>query len=143
MARNSRKDNENDLGEALVFALGAAGGLALGLFLSKGMPAAPEPVRQAGARIRDRAREMAQSYGPARLRRGAREELQLSRLEDAVLDAFLRDEVLAERGIDVGCISRGIIELSGGVGGGEGEENERGGGGGETSAEKKGEETKT
>ncbi|HEX8906991.1 MAG TPA: BON domain-containing protein [Longimicrobiaceae bacterium] len=115
MARNSRRDNDNDLGEALVFALGAAGGLALGLFLSKGVQAAPEPVRQAGARIRDRAREMAQSYGPARLRRGAREELQLSALEDAVLDAFLRDEVLAERGIDVGCISRGIIELSGSV----------------------------
>ena len=58
---------------------------------------------------------MAQSYGPARLRRGVREELQLAHLEDAVLDAFLRDEVLAERGIDVGCISRGIIELSGSV----------------------------
>jgi hypothetical protein len=115
MARNSRKDNDNhDLG-ALVFALGAAGGLALGLFLSKGMPATPEPVRQAGARIRDRAREMAQSYGPARLRRGMNEELQLSHLEDAVLDAFLRDEVLAERGIDVGCISHGIIEISGSV----------------------------
>jgi hypothetical protein len=36
-------------------------------------------------------------------------------LEDAVLDAFLDDEVLAERGIDVGAISEGIVELSGSV----------------------------
>jgi hypothetical protein len=115
MARNSRSQNENNLGEAFVFALGAAGGLALGLFLSKGIEAAPEPVRQAGARIRDRAREMAQSYGPGRLRRAPREEMQFSALEDAVLDAFMGDEVLAERGVDVGCISRGIIELSGSV----------------------------
>lgn len=115
MPRKSRDHNDNDLGEALVFALGAAGGLALGLFLSKTMPAAPEPVRQAGARIRDRARGIAQSYGPARLRRAPREELRLSALEDAVIDAFLGDEVLAERGVDVGCISHGIIELSGSV----------------------------
>jgi hypothetical protein len=115
MARNSRDRNENDLGEALMFALGAAGGLALGVFLSKGMPQAPEPVRQAGARLRDRARDMAGRWSPAPLRRGEEETLQLSGLEDAVLEAFLRDPVLAERGIDVGCISRGIIELSGSV----------------------------
>ncbi|HSU12662.1 BON domain-containing protein [Longimicrobium sp.] len=116
MAHNSRDRNETDLGEALLFALGAAGGLALGVFLSRGgMPAAPEPVRQAGARLRDRARDMAGRWGPANLRRGEEETLQLSGLEDAVIEAFLHDPVLAERGIDVGCISRGIIELSGTV----------------------------
>jgi hypothetical protein len=113
MARKSRDQNDNDLGEALMFALGAAGGLALGIMFSKGVPAPPEPVRQAGARLRDRARDVARTWGPAHLRRPAGEELQLGRLEDSVIETFLRDEVLSERGIDVGCISRGIIELSG------------------------------
>jgi hypothetical protein len=116
MGRSSDRNHDNDrAGQSLVFALGAAGGLALGYLLSKGMPAPPEPVREAGARLRERARGVAQGWTPARLRRETRETLELTRLEDAVLDAFLRDPVLSERGIDVGCISRGIIELSGAV----------------------------
>ncbi|HEX2191190.1 MAG TPA: BON domain-containing protein, partial [Longimicrobiaceae bacterium] len=55
-----------------------------------------------------------QPHGEA-ARRAEREQDELSRLEDAVLDAFLADETLGERGIDVGAISRGIIELSGSV----------------------------
>jgi hypothetical protein len=115
MGRTSDRGHDNGrAGQSLVFALGAAGGLALGYLLSQGVPA-PEPVREAGARLRERARGVAEGWTPARLRREARETLALTRLEDAVLDAFLRDPVLSERGIDVGCISRGIIELSGTV----------------------------
>jgi len=112
MAR-SRAGRDADWGEqALVFAMGAAGGLAIGLLLSR-QPGPPERVRQVGSRIRQRARDVALTLRPGRLRRAAREQLELTRLEDAVLDEFLRDRVLSERAIDVGCISRGIIELSG------------------------------
>ncbi|HEX6036448.1 BON domain-containing protein, partial [Longimicrobium sp.] len=52
---------------------------------------------------------------PGRLVREPRDQDELLLLEDAVLDAFLDDDVLRERGIDVGAISLGIIELSGTV----------------------------
>ncbi|HVG44930.1 MAG TPA: BON domain-containing protein [Longimicrobium sp.] len=116
MARSSRRDTHDDQdrgGDALMFALGAAGGLALGLLFARSVPI--EPVREAGARLRERARDVATTFGPGRLRRAVGEEDALAALEDSVLDAFLRDPVLSERGIDVGCISEGIIELSGSV----------------------------
>jgi hypothetical protein len=118
MARSSRRDYDDDQGrggDALLIALGAAGGLVLGLMFARGVQDPPEPVRQAGARLRARARDVASSWGPARLRRAVGEEEAFAALEDTVLDAFLRDPVLSERGIDVGCISEGIIELSGSV----------------------------
>lgn len=65
--------------------------------------------------LRTRAAGVAAAFRPGRLRRPGREQDELAGLEDAVLDAFLADDVLGERGIDVGAISRGIIELSGSV----------------------------
>ncbi|MFL5386851.1 MAG: BON domain-containing protein [Longimicrobiaceae bacterium] len=99
-----------------MFALGAAGGLALGLLFARGVPTAPEPVRQAGARLRSRARDVAGTFGRGRGRGpvGGGEDA-LAALEDEVIDAFLRDPVLSERGIDVGCVRAGVIELSGSV----------------------------
>ncbi|HEX8695989.1 MAG TPA: BON domain-containing protein [Longimicrobium sp.] len=115
MRGSSRREEDGGRGgQALVFALGAVGGVALGMLLSGRAEAHPE-VREMGARLRERARGVARSLRPARLRRELREQLDLTRLEDAVLDAFLRDEILSERAIDVGAISRGIIELSGSV----------------------------
>ena len=119
MARSSsRKDQDNDRKQgdnSLIVALGAVGGLALGLLLTNA--AQGEPARRGAARLRDRAREAARGWaGPAPLQAPqALEERGLAQLEDAVLDAFLRDVVLSERGVDVGCISPGIIELSGTV----------------------------
>ena len=117
MARNPRGKHDQDGNEGgLLFALGAVGGLALGVLLSKSETAAP--VRQGAARLRDRVGEAAtaaRAWTPARLRRDEREQRSLTAVEDTVIDAFLRDEVLSERGIDVGCISRGIVELSGAV----------------------------
>jgi hypothetical protein len=49
------------------------------------------------------------------VRRAPRDQHALMALEDAVLDAFLGDEMLRDCGIDVGAISRGIVELSGSV----------------------------
>lgn len=100
----------------LAYALGALGGLALGMVLKRtveqlaGRPAtdeasAPAPSRAASAPPRP----------PAQPRRASRDQDQLMLLEDAVLDAFLDDRLLSERGIDVGVISRGIVELSGTV----------------------------
>lgn len=105
---------------AAVFALGALGGLAIGIVLSRRQPARRaaalgtdlrERVRTAGERARTAARRLQ----PARLRRVAGEQAELTKLEDRVLEAFLADETLSERGIDVGAISAGIVELSGSV----------------------------
>ena len=107
--------DEVDAGQnALIFALGAAGGLAIGMALSRW--SAPRPaVRRLGSELRDRARTVARSMRPARMRRMAIDQDELTGLEDLVLDAFLTDEILSERGVDVGAISRGIVELSGAV----------------------------
>jgi osmotically-inducible protein OsmY len=95
----------------LLFAIGAASGFAVALVL------ASRGARETGVgeRLRDGARSVADRLRPGRLRREFSDQRELTRLEDAVLDAFLRDDVLAERAIDVGAISRGIIELSGTV----------------------------
>lgn len=117
-----RERRENDFGtDALTFVLGAAGGFAIGMLMSGRFQPA-ERARAVGGTLRghadtlrDRARSVASRLRPARLRRVGVERTELTSLEDAVLDAFLADEVLSERGIDVGAISRGIIELSGTV----------------------------
>ncbi len=107
--------DHSDIGEdALTFAVGAIGGLAIGMLLSK-KTHAPERMGRIGGDLREKARSAARRFRPARLRRQAGEQRDLTRLEDAVLDAFLGDPVLGERGIDVGAISPGIIELSGSV----------------------------
>lgn len=106
---------EPDYGrEALTFALGAAGGLALGLLLVRSMPS-PRRSGQVGTPLRERARTVAGRLRPARLRRMGEEQRELTRLEDGVLDAFISDRVLGDRGIDVGAVSPGIVELSGSV----------------------------
>lgn len=106
---------EPDYGrDALTFALGAAGGLALGLLLVRGLPTPQGGVRL-GRELRDRARTMAGRLRPARLRRMGPEQRALNALEDRVLEAFYADPVLGDRGIDIGAISPGIIELSGSV----------------------------
>jgi hypothetical protein len=106
--------------EGLTFALGALGGIALGLLLSRRTMQQPagglgsdlrEKARQAG----ERARSAVSRIEPGRLQRMAGEQTELTELEDAVLDSFFTDSVLSERGVDVGAISQGIIELSGSV----------------------------
>jgi len=119
MARSSRRDHDDDIrdrgGDSLMVALGAAGGLVLGLLLARAVQDPPESVRRVGSRLREHARGVAGGFAPPRPWRPAGDEDALGALEDAVLDAFLRDPVLCERGIDVGCIRDGIIELSGSV----------------------------
>lgn len=115
------REPEPDYGkEALTFALGAFGGLAIGLMLSR--REGDRPVSGLGSDLRERARQAGERartavrrVQPARLRRLAREQSELTELEDAVLEAFISDDVLSERGVDVGAISPGIIELSGEV----------------------------
>jgi hypothetical protein len=98
----------------LAYTLGALGGMALGAFLLRAVGgvaerAAPQPVRA------DDEGFAPEPSRPARLQRPPQVQDDILLLEDAVLDAFLDDEVLAERGIDVGAISEGIVELSGSV----------------------------
>jgi hypothetical protein len=110
MARNRPDHHDQESGgNPLLFALGAAGGLALGYLLARGATSS-EPVRLAGARLRERARGLAGRTTPE-----TSEEELLACMEDEVIDALLRDPVLSERGIDVGCIRRGVLELSGSV----------------------------
>lgn len=115
MGRSSRKDRDNDgeRGNGLAITLGALGGMAVGLFLTGAVQ--QDSVRRGAAKLRDRARDAAGGWGPAPLQRPPDEQHALSELEDEVIEAFLGDPVLSERGIDVGCISPGIIELSGSV----------------------------
>jgi hypothetical protein len=117
MARSSRRDYDTDRdrgGDALMIALGAAGGMVLGLLLARGVQDPPESVRQAGARLRDRARGMA-GWAPGRPPVAVDDEDDLAALEDAVLDAFLRDECSPSAPSTWGAISEGIVELSGSV----------------------------
>lgn len=102
----------------LMYALGTIGGLAIGALVLRGLglqeavraegheetEPPPEPRRQPPAQFR-----------PVGVRRAPRDQEALMALEDAVLDAFMDDEMLRECGIDVGAISRGIVELSGSV----------------------------
>jgi hypothetical protein len=111
----TRRNDDSDFGgAALLLSVGAAAGFAIGLVLS-GRGAGSAGLREAGARVGSRARSLTQKLRPGRLRRQTEEQDAFTRLEDAVLDRFLADGILAERGIDVGAISGGIIELSGSV----------------------------
>jgi hypothetical protein len=93
----------------LTFSVGASAGLALGILLSR---RSRQAVAGVSGELRDRFG--ASGYTPSGIS-DAVADPQLTGLEDAVLDAFLSDPVLSERAIDVGAISRGIVELSGSV----------------------------
>ncbi len=102
----------------LVYTLGALGGLAIGALLLRGFGGVREDEdagEEAEAPARETAARAVGRFRPARLRRPPRDQEELVALEDSVLDAFLRDDALRECGIDVGAISRGIVELSGSV----------------------------
>lgn len=111
---------EEPANHRLAYTLGALGGMAIGAFLLRGFGA---PAREAvsrvladvPARVRRGAGRAGEPERPGRLQRAPQVQDELLLLEDAVLDAFLDDGVLAERGIDVGAISEGIVELSGSV----------------------------
>ena len=94
-----------------VYALGAIGGLALAAFFT-GRATGLIGGGRAGA---DQEGDRQPDAAPARQRRDQAELDVLAELEDTVLDAFLDDELLSMRGIDVGVVSRGIVELSGSV----------------------------
>lgn len=102
----------------LVYALGALGGLAIGALLLRGLGGVRE---DAHAEVDVDASESVQSerdagrFRPSRLSRPPRDQEALVGLEDAVLNAYLGDDTLRDCGIDVGAISRGIVELSGSV----------------------------
>src|SRR5688500_3846036 len=104
--RDSGEDWRED---ASAFALGAIGGLAVGILLYRTLPT----PRGLGRELRERARIVTGRIRPARLHRLAVEQEGLDQLEEHVLDAFLADSTLGERGIDIGAISPGIVELSG------------------------------
>lgn len=96
----------------LTFAVGAAGGLALGLLYSRRSARQSVPG-YAGGRP-ERFDDGFSRYTQSGIS-DAVADPELTGLEDAVIDAFLGDPVLSERGIDVGAVSRGIVELSGSV----------------------------
>jgi hypothetical protein len=100
---NSDRLDRDDLAPALPYIIGAAGGAtAAAAWLLRGRAASA--LRSAGQRLR-----------PGRLRRDDAAEASLRRLEDAVLQRLTGHAIFGERGIDVGAVSHGIIELSGAV----------------------------
>jgi hypothetical protein len=122
--RNKKRQNrqyvvelEEPANHRLAYTLGALGGMAIGALLLRGLGA---PAREAVTRVLGEVPSRVRRGGgeparPGRLQRPPEVQDDLLLLEDAVLDAFLDDGVLAERGIDVGAISEGIVELSGSV----------------------------
>jgi hypothetical protein len=112
--KRKKEAREEGGDNTLIFALGAATGFAISLWVV-GRAAREVDTAGVGGRLRESARSLTDRLRPGRLRREYSDQRELTRLEDAVLDAFLRDSVLSERAIDVGAISRGIIELSGSV----------------------------
>lgn len=105
------RDEPDYMHAALPFVLGALGGLAVGLVIAG--RGSRRPLQRLGSDLRERARSA--GSGPSQQYRLVGEQAELTRLEDAVLDAFLEDELLSGRGIDVGALGRGIVELSGSV----------------------------
>jgi hypothetical protein len=110
MAKNRQVEQEGGAG-GWMFALGAGAGLALGMFLS----GQRQEGRISTSGLVQGARSAAGRIRPGRRRRDPRNQAELTQLEDRVLDAMIRDDILAGRGVDVGAISAGIIELSGSV----------------------------
>jgi hypothetical protein len=112
---------EEPANHRLAYTLGALGGMAIGAFLLRGLggttrEAVSRVLSEVPSRVRRRGPERADEPDrPGRTPRPPQVADELLLLEDAVLDAFLDDGVLAERGIDVGAISEGIVELSGSV----------------------------
>jgi hypothetical protein len=104
------KDDAELRQTVLTFSVGAVGGLVVGLLLAR--RGADRMAQQYGSELRDRA--AGGRYTASGLHDGVADH-ELTGLEDAVIDAFLAHPVLSERGIDVGAISRGIVELSGSV----------------------------
>jgi hypothetical protein len=104
-----REARENELRRTIMtFGAGALGGLAIGVLL---VGRSRRAARALAGDLRDRVGEAASRIAPEWIA----EDAELSALEEAVLDAFLKHEILSERGIDVGGVSHGIIELSGTV----------------------------
>jgi hypothetical protein len=102
----------------LMYALGTIGGLAIGALVLRGLGLKQALEAERGGEAEPRPeprREPAAQFRPVGVRRAPRDQEALMGLEDAVLDAFLDDDQLAECGIDVGAISHGIVELSGSV----------------------------
>lgn len=104
-------------GRGLMYTLGAIGGLAIGALVLRGLGLKPavEAEQHHETELPPEPRRQPAQFRPVGVRRAPRDQEALMALEDAVLDAFLQDEWLSECGIDVGAISRGIVELSGSV----------------------------
>ncbi len=106
--------NDDDFtANALTFGLGAIGGLALGVLLSGRFR--PQAAVDLGEDLSERVRDVARRVRPARLLRRDEEQVGISALEDEVLGAFLADQTTSRHAIEIGAISRGIVELSGSV----------------------------
>lgn len=106
----NRKTEADNRRAVLMVSMGALSGLAIGLLFSR-----RGAYREAGYHsvdMRNRLEAGVGSYAQSGIADAVLEP-ELQGLEDAVLETFLSHEVLRYRGIDVGAISRGIVELSG------------------------------
>jgi osmotically-inducible protein OsmY len=107
------RDDNDFTANALTFGLGAIGGLALGVLLSGRFR--PQAATELGEDLSERVRDVARRVRPARLLRLDEEQAGINALEDEVLSAFLSDQLTNRHAIEIGAISRGIVELSGSV----------------------------
>jgi hypothetical protein len=106
------RGNDDDLLEssAARFTAGALLGMGLGMLVAARL-ARRSPVTAAHSESEAAVRRQR----PSRIHRLAGELEEIDELEDMVLNAFLRDELLGLRAVDIGAISQGIVEISGTV----------------------------
>ena len=115
MRRYNQNDNDELAANALTAAIGAASGLALGMLLSTRFRPAPATEATPDITFGERVRDVARRVRPGRLLRRDEDQERLDALEDEVLEVFLSDARTSRQAVEIGAISRGIIELSGTV----------------------------
>jgi hypothetical protein len=117
-----REDESSSTNTVLGILAGAVAGFAVGMFVAQrvgGFSGLAAKLRRGGDGVVDRGRRARRFAEEDELEEYEEDELEPEgedeELEERVLEAFRNDPILAERAIDIGSISDGVIELAGWV----------------------------
>jgi len=113
MAPFRYRDEGESLGGALAkIGIGAATGFVVGVIMAQKIGG----ISGLSSRLRDKIAGLrGDDLDDIRVARGLTDESLDTELEERVLEAFRNDPILSERGIDIGSIGEGTIELTGWV----------------------------
>src|SRR3954471_18643000 len=120
-----REEDSSSTGTILGVLAGAVAGFAVGMIVAQrvgGFSGLKSKLARRGEQMRDSARSLRDRYSAAdedEFEDYEEDELESPEydegLEERVLEAYRNDPILAERAIDIGSISDGVIELAGWV----------------------------